>query len=370
MANEEHLAILRQGVEVWNQWRQDNPQIFADLSDMFLYGAELIGANLSGSNLSGTNLSNASLCDAVMSLAFLNGANLINSDLRDADLSDANLIDTDFTRANLNRADLSGADLSGASLKGANLRDAILSHTDLKGTYLRSTYLRSADFSNTDIGGTVFADVDLSEVKALETARHLGPSSISIDTIYKSKGQIPEIFLRGCGVPDIFIEYMHALTAKPFEFYSCFISYSHADAAFAQRLHDTLQGKGVRCWLDEKDARLGVPITHNIESGIRLTDKFLLCCSKESLGSNWVNFEIDLALHRETELRQETAGNPWRIIPLDLDGHLFSSEYSGEALRIRNRLAGDFTGWKTDSDKFDRQIARVMQAIRIESGEK
>ena len=168
-------------------------------------------------------------------------------------------------------------------------------------------------------------------------------------------------------MPEIFIEYMHALTAKPFEFYSCFISYSHADAAFAQRLHDTLQGKGVRCWLDEKDARLGVPITHNIESGIRLTDKFLLCCSKESLGSGWVNFEIDLALHRETELRKE-GGDAWRIIPLDLDGHLLSSEYNGEALRIRNRLAGDFTGWKTDSDKFDREIAKVMQAIRIEEG--
>jgi len=26
MANEEHLKILKQGVEVWNKWREENPQ--------------------------------------------------------------------------------------------------------------------------------------------------------------------------------------------------------------------------------------------------------------------------------------------------------------------------------------------------------
>jgi hypothetical protein len=30
MANEEHLAILRQGVAVWNAWREANPDIQPD----------------------------------------------------------------------------------------------------------------------------------------------------------------------------------------------------------------------------------------------------------------------------------------------------------------------------------------------------
>jgi len=119
----------------------------------------------------------------------------------------------------------------------------------------------------------------------------------------------------------------------------------------------------VRCWLDEKDATLGEPITRGIEKGLRLTNKFLLCCSEESLNSRWVNFEIDLALQRE--LQQDDQGDIWNIIPLDLDGHLFSDKYSGQGLRISNRLAGDFTGWKTDSDKFDEQIARMIKVIRI-----
>ena len=45
MANEEHLKILKQGVEQWNKWRLENA-IKPDLS----------GANLSGANLSGANL--------------------------------------------------------------------------------------------------------------------------------------------------------------------------------------------------------------------------------------------------------------------------------------------------------------------------
>jgi hypothetical protein len=31
VANEEHLAILKQGVEVWNKWREKNPEIKPDL---------------------------------------------------------------------------------------------------------------------------------------------------------------------------------------------------------------------------------------------------------------------------------------------------------------------------------------------------
>ncbi len=40
---------------------------------------------------------------------------------------------------------------------------------------------------------------------------------------------------------------------------------------------------------------------------------------------------------------------------------------SPETSTMGNRLAEDFPCWKADNDKFDRQIARVIQAIRIES---
>jgi hypothetical protein len=33
MANQEHLAILRQGVQAWNTWREANPEIRPDLRE-------------------------------------------------------------------------------------------------------------------------------------------------------------------------------------------------------------------------------------------------------------------------------------------------------------------------------------------------
>ena len=39
MANPEHLAKLKEGVEVWNKWRKDNPEIRHDLAESNLTGA-------------------------------------------------------------------------------------------------------------------------------------------------------------------------------------------------------------------------------------------------------------------------------------------------------------------------------------------
>jgi hypothetical protein len=134
------------------------------------------------------------------------------------------------------------ADLSGADLSNADLREADLRAADLSGASLDNS-----DFTDAWAAGTVFGDNDLSTVKGLETVQHLGPSTIGIDTIYKSKGNIPEVFLRGAGVPEDFITYMKSLVGKAIDFYSCFISYSSKDDDFAQRLHADLQQKGVRC---------------------------------------------------------------------------------------------------------------------------
>ena len=41
MADEEHVALLKQGVEVWNKWREENLTLLPDLT-----GANLIGADL------------------------------------------------------------------------------------------------------------------------------------------------------------------------------------------------------------------------------------------------------------------------------------------------------------------------------------
>lgn len=61
---------------------------------------------------------------------------------------------------------------------------------------------------------TILGDVNLSVAKGLETVNHIGPSTIGVDTIYKSKGTIPDAFLRGAGVPEALITYIPSLTSR------------------------------------------------------------------------------------------------------------------------------------------------------------
>src|SRR6266852_1223985 len=138
----------------------------------------------------------------------------IQPDLSEADLSNADLTDAILIYANLSEADLSNANLIGAHLGRANLKEANLNKADLRVA---------------TVDGTVFADVDLSAVKSLDTINHVGHSTIGFDTIYRSHGDIPEAFLKGAGVDDTFITYIRSLVGKANAYYSCFISYSSKD---------------------------------------------------------------------------------------------------------------------------------------------
>src|SRR6516164_2213057 len=119
MANDEHVAILKKGVEAWNAWRDKNPDIRPDLREADLSDAELAEADLSRADLSDAHLSEAILINANLSAAKLHRADLSDADLIDANLS--GLRGANLSAAKLHRADLQGAILTGSDLSGADL---------------------------------------------------------------------------------------------------------------------------------------------------------------------------------------------------------------------------------------------------------
>lgn len=271
MADEEHVGILRQGVEAWNKWRLENPEVIPDL----------------------------------------------------------------------NRAKLSDANLSGADLNGATL------------------------------GWTILADLDLSTCKGLETVVHRAPSTIGIDTIYRSNGDIPESFLRLAGVPDVFIDYVKSLvgTVEPIQFYSCFISYSTKDQEFADRLYADLQARKVRCWFATHDLKGGRKLHEQIDEAIRVYDKLLLILSPSSIDSEWVKTEIAKARKREVR-EQRRMLFPIRLVDFETlrEWECFDADTGKDSAReIREYYVPDFSDWKKNHDAYQQELEKLMSALKADN---
>jgi hypothetical protein len=349
MANPKHLKILKQGVETWNRWRKDHRGVVPDL-----VAADLRGAHLRGCDLSEANISHARFEAA-------------KPDDPRADLSGAILLGAHVCEANLRMADLSGADLSGADFHNSQLSIVDLSHVNLTAADLSQTILIATDFHRANfegvnlnysmIGHARLTEVDLSKAKGLETVRHSYPSTIGIDTIYKSKGNIPEIFLRGAGVPEDFIVYMRSLVGKAIEFYSCFISHSSKDSDFAHRLHADLQQKGVRCWFAPEDLKIGDKFRMRIDESIRVYDKLMVILSANSINSPWVEEEVEAAIEKEHQQNKPV------LFPIRLDDVVMETEQAWAASLRRTRHIGDFRAWK-DHDPYQKAFDRLLRDLK------
>jgi uncharacterized protein YjbI with pentapeptide repeats len=312
MANPEHLDIMMKGVKTWNEWRDNHPKIAPDL--IF---ADLILNNLRDANLKDVNLRNANLEGASLNYANLTYADLRNANLINADLESANLICVDFNYTKLNCTKFNGAIL----------------------------------------GRTTFANTDLRGAIGLEAVNHHFPSEVGVSTIYLSNGQIPEVFLRGCGLSDTLIEYIPSLLNDPLLFYSCFISYSSLNHACAERLYADLQNRGVRCWFAPEDLKIGDKIRDRIDETIRLRDKLLLILSEQSIASEWVEHEVESALEEERQ-RGRTI-----LFPVRIDDAVMESKKAWTALIRRTRHIGDFTRWK-EHDQYQKAFERLLRDLK------
>ena len=368
MANQEQLDILKQGPQAWNRWRDEQRPAALDLGEADLRKAGLAEADLSQADLSGSDLSEADL-----SGADLGGANLSRAILAGADLSRASLSGADLAEADLNFANFTGADLRLADLRGARLEYANLHRADFS-----EARLAGADFSRASAESTLFGRTDLGEALGLAEVRHRYPSTLGTDTLQLSRGKIPAVFLRGCGLSDFEIEAarlydpgldnqqindslykIYDLRARQsIQVSPLFISYSHADAAFVDRLEIEFDARGIRFWRDIHDATAG-RLETQIEQAIRHNPTVLVVLSRHSINSDWVQHEVRQARTLEKELRRDV------LCPVALDEAWKSSPWPRRVIeQVQEYNILDFSEWQ-DEALFRDRFTRLLDGLEL-----
>jgi hypothetical protein len=342
MANFDQIQLLGQGVEKWNRWRTDNPALEPDLE-----GAELVQARLREANLQGANLAGAAL----------RGANLREANLREANLSHANL--------------------RGAYLRKADLRSALLRNCNIVGANLIGAKCAGADFHSAICWDTFFVAIDLTHAKHLGFCVHRGPSVVDRRTLTMS-GKISKKFLQGCGLtlweidlsklfsPKLSPAEISAVlqgvgrlrTTGAFQINCLFLSYSHGDSEFVEHLGKKLDNAGIIYWRDVYDAPAG-PLEQIVSRAIEQNPVVLLVLSKNSIESDWVEFEASEARRMEKQL------NRYVLCPVALDDKW---KYCKWPAILRNQIKKyhvlDFSGWK-NKNVLDRQFNRLISGLDL-----
>lgn len=149
MPDRKQLQLIRSGIELWNAWRKDHPEVPPSLSR-----ADFRCVNL-------------------------HGADLTSADLREADFAEATLVKVSLANANIAKANFSRADLSHADFSGACLDEADLRSANLRGAAFYRSKLRHATLPDADVTGAIFAMADLS---GAELAFTLGLTQAQLNT--------------------------------------------------------------------------------------------------------------------------------------------------------------------------------------------
>jgi uncharacterized protein YjbI with pentapeptide repeats len=346
MANPEHLAILKQGVEAWNRWRAEHRDVDPDLGGTFGNPTKLHSSNLREAVFFHAYLDFVDFSRGDLARARFDGAWLRGSSFHSASLQEASFIYTNLVGVKFREADLTGADLTRANCNGADFTDAVLTEAILN--------------------ETILTNATLAHASGLGACKHGGPSRLDHQTLVKS-GHLPLAFLRGCGLPDQFIDYVPSLLNQAIQFYSCFISYSSKDEEPARCLHADLQAAGVRCWFAPHDVKAGRKLHEQVDEAIRLYDRLLLILSDASMASEWVKTEVANARKREIKEKRQVLF-PISLVPYDRikEWKAFDADTGKDSAReIREYFIPDFSNWK-DHDSYAAAFQRLLEDLRTE----
>ncbi|PHA25584.1 hypothetical protein COI69_29070 [Bacillus cereus] len=142
-----------------------------------------------------------------------------------------------------------------------------------------------------------------------------------------------------------------------------FISHNYKDKPLARKIANELVSYGIKPWIDESEIKLGDSLIEKIRDGLDQVDYLVALISENSIQSEWVRKELDIAMTSEIEGKKITilpilAGKC--SLPLFLKGKLYAdmstrrqyNENIGVLLRkfnvndIKDNNISEFTDYK------------------------
>lgn len=348
------------GIAKWNKWRQEN-----------------MGLHRHGPMVDPLpSLRDLKFNDINLDGAMLDFVDFSYSRINRSSFRFTRLFSTSFLDCNLENADLHGADLRKANLTNCNLSNADLRETKLNGSNLSNAHLAGANFTDAHFGGTRLCNLDLSIVHGLDRVQHSGPSSLGVDTIQNSRGQIPHSFLKGCGFsawqilnsqlsnPALrasqFVELMYDMAEErnrgPLIMGGVFISYSHADSAVVDQLESSFEIHEVPVWRDIKSSVAG-PLQRQIDDAIWTRNAVVLVLSNNSIASDWVMHEVATARRIEKESKRDI------LCPIAIDSAWTKKKHDLKWEHLMDKNILDFSGWQTFT--YRRQFERLLKGLSI-----
>jgi len=137
-----------------------------------------------------------------------------------------------------------------------------------------------------------------------------------------------------------------------------FISYSHADSTFVDKLEIQLNNKGIRFWRDVHDMKSGRMETQ-VDRAIRQNPTVLLILSEHSLQSDWVEHEVRTARGLEKEMERDV------LCPVALDDSWRSSPWPKRVMeQVMEYNILDFSAWKDDG-KFGSTFNKLIDGLGL-----
>lgn len=171
------LTILDQGVEAWNRWRAENPDLRPTVADAVLTGRDLRGCDFRGMKflrvqLMGADLSHANFAEGRLHDCDLRGAKVEGTQLG-AWFGRSRLDEIDFTAADLHGADFTEASLEKTSFRGLDLSQMNFANADCWNADFSGANLTGASFQRGRCWNAKFTGARLVEADFIGTILHM-----------------------------------------------------------------------------------------------------------------------------------------------------------------------------------------------------